>query len=185
MSGTREVILGIDPGTVVTGYGVVERRGNALSHVASGVIRPRRGEQMPDRLAEVFRGIEELIETHQPDVLVVEEAFFGDNAKTAIKLGQARGIALVLGALHGVKIAEYSPRSIKQAVVGTGRATKEQVAYMVTRVLSLDAVPEPLDAADALAGCVCYAVGPTEVRPAESGHLTKAQQQLRDLGVRV
>lgn len=185
MGKAREVILGIDPGTVITGYGVVERLGNALAYVASGAIRPARGDEMPERLAEIYRGIEHLVRTHSPDVLVVEEAFFGDNPNTAIKLGQARGVAMVAGAMAGVKVVEYSPRAIKQAVAGTGSATKEQVGYMVARVLSLSDVPEPEDAADALAGCVCYAVGPKPLKTGGGGELTKAQQQLRDLGVRL
>ena len=178
---TRRV-LGIDPGTVVTGYGVIDWTGSRIAHVASGVVRPGRTGSMPERLATIHRGVAELIETHRPDVLAVEESFYGTNPKTAIKLGQARGVILVLGVLNDLEVVEYSPRFVKQAVVGRGGATKEQVQYMVTRILGLKDVPETTDASDALAIALCHALRP-KVAEAESGKLTKAQKQLRDLGV--
>ena len=182
MSVKPERILGIDPGTVVTGYGVIERTGTTLRYLDSGVVAPGRKGTMPERLAEIYRGVEALLIRYEPDVLVVEEAFYGENPKTAIKLGQARGVILVLGALQGVTIAEFSPRSVKQAVVGTGKATKEQVQYMIARILSLREPPEPLDASDALAVAVCYATRPRAVSGDSKG-LTRAQKQLRELGI--
>lgn len=175
-------ILGIDPGTVVTGYGIIDARGKRVAPVAFGAIRPGRRGEMPARLAMIHRQVEDLITHYSPDVLVVEEAFYGDNPKTAIKLGQARGVILVLGALNDLEIAEYSPRLIKQAVVGKGNATKEQVQYMVRRILGLPDLPDPPDAADALAVALCYALRPRVVA-SRTGHLTKAQKQLRELGV--
>ena len=175
-------ILGIDPGTVVTGYGLVDAQGSRLACVAYGVIRPGRKGMMPDRLATIYRDIKDLSSRYDPHVLAVEEAFYGDNPKTAIKLGQARGVILVLGALHGLEIAEYSPRFIRQAVVGMGSATKAQVQYMVTRVLGLSEVPQPADAGDALAVALCYALRPRKIKP-EDRRLTRAQRQLRALGV--
>jgi len=175
-------ILGVDPGTVVTGYGIIDARGRRVALVTFGVIRPGQTGAMPDRLAMIHRGIEDLIAHYDPDVLAVEEAFYGDNPKTAIKLGQARGVILVLGALNDLEIAEYSPRLIKQAVVGKGGATKVQVQYMVRRILSLPEVPDPPDAADALAVALCYALRPREVK-LDGRRLTKAQKQLKELGV--
>lgn len=180
--GTR--ILGVDPGTIITGYGVIDAQGSALRHVASGVISPGRDAAMPERLAHIHRGIEELIGRYRPHVLAVEEAFYGENPKTAIKLGQARGVVLVLGALHDLVVAEYSPRFVKQAIVGVGAATKEQVQYMVARILSLADPPEPADAADALAVAICHVLRPREVEPGrQSRGLTKAQRQLREHGI--
>jgi crossover junction endodeoxyribonuclease RuvC len=148
-------ILGIDPGTVVTGYGVIEELAGKVSYVDSGVVRPGRKGTMPERLAVIHRGITALIHTYAPDVVVVEEAFYGDNPKTAIKLGQARGVALVVAALNDTATAEYAPRTIKQTITGSGRADKAQVKYMVTRILNLPAPPEPDDASDALAAAIC------------------------------
>ncbi len=169
-------VLGIDPGTVVTGYGVIDKAGNALSHVDSGVISPGRTGSMPERLAVIHRGVEQLIAEHRPDVLAVEEAFFGENPKTAIKLGQARGVVLVLGALNDLEVVEYSPRAVKQAVVGTGGASKEQVQFMVAKVLKLRSEPDSPDIADALAVAICYALRPaeTEVTNADSARRSGA-----------
>ncbi len=176
-------IIGVDPGTVVTGYGVIDYAGSRVRHVASGVIRPGRSDPMPERLARIHRELADVISTHHPAVLAVEEAFFGNNPKTAIKLGQARGVILVLGVMNELEVVEFSPRFVKQAVVGTGGATKEQVQYMVTRILGLKQVPKPADAADALAVALCHVFRSPIAAPTEARHLTKAQQQLRDLGI--
>ncbi|HOM56907.1 MAG TPA: crossover junction endodeoxyribonuclease RuvC, partial [Candidatus Latescibacteria bacterium] len=115
-------------------------------------------------------------------VLAVEEAFYGDNPKTAIKLGQARGVILVQGVLAGMQVSEFSPRFIKQAVVGVGSATKEQIQYMVARILKLPSPPQPTDAADALATALCFAVQP-HVEKADDRPLTRAQRQMKALGI--
>jgi crossover junction endodeoxyribonuclease RuvC len=175
-------ILGVDPGTIICGYGVIDVVGSKLVHVACGVIRPGRTGAMPDRLGVLYRGIEAVIAEYRPDVLAVEEAFYGDNPKTAIKLGQARGVILVQGALGGMQVAEFSPRSIKQSVVGVGSATKDQVKYMVTRILGMSTPPEPSDAADALATALCFALQPRIAQPEEHS-LTRAQKQMKKLGI--
>jgi crossover junction endodeoxyribonuclease RuvC len=174
-------VLGVDPGTIITGYGVVDFAGSQMRHVASGIVKPARGRSMPERLTDIHRGLATIIEEHQPQVLCVEEAFFGTNPKTAIKLGQARGAILILGVLNELEIAEYSPRFVKQAVVGTGGATKEQVSFMVTRILSLKKPPQPADVTDALAVALCHILRPRIDVP-DGQRLTRAQRQLKALG---
>lgn len=176
-------IIGVDPGTVVTGYGVIDYAGSRVRHVASGMIRPGRSAPMPERLARIHCELADVITEHHPAILAVEETFYGSNPKTAIKLGQARGVILILGVMHDLEVVEFSPRFVKQAVVGTGSATKEQIQYMVTRILSLKHVPESTDAADALAVALCHVFRSPIENPTETKNLTKAQRQLRDLGI--
>jgi len=142
-------ILGIDPGSRITGYGVVEFDGPRSRYVASGTVRCADGD-LPARLNEIFTGLREVIATHLPDESAIEQVFMHRNADSALKLGQARGAAICACTSHDLAIGEYTPRQIKQAVVGTGAATKVQVQEMVRRLLELPAAP-PSDAADALA----------------------------------
>ena len=146
-------VLGIDPGSRTTGYGVIEE-GETLRYVASGCIETTRGA-FPGRLADIFRGVEAVIAEHAPDEFVIEEVFVARNPQSALKLGQARGAAIAAAVDADLPVSEYAARSVKQAVVGTGRATKEQVQYMVRVLLSLSA-PPPSDAADALAVAICH-----------------------------
>ena len=146
-------VLGIDPGSRTTGYGVIEE-GDTLRYVASGCIETTRGP-FPGRLADIFRGVEAVIAEHAPDEFVIEEVFVARNPQSAIKLGQARGVAIAAAVDAGLPVSEYAARSVKQAVVGTGRATKEQVQYMVRVLLSLSEAPKS-DAADALAVAICH-----------------------------
>jgi len=152
------IVLGIDPGTAVTGYGVVRRDEGAPSLVECGIIRTRPKDPLPDRLCAIHDGIAELIERHKPDSMAIEDVFYARNVRTTIVLGHARGVVLLCGAKAGLEISEYTPAEIKKAVVGTGAATKEQVQFMVTRLLRLKSVPTPSDAADgvaaALTGCM-------------------------------
>jgi crossover junction endodeoxyribonuclease RuvC len=148
--------LGIDPGTAVTGYGVVARREDGtVSLVECGVIRTSASEALPQRIREIFEGIREVIERHQPSSVAVEDVFQGKNVRSALSLGHARGAILLAAALRDLPIAEYSPREIKKAVVGTGSATKDQVGYMVQRHLRLKSSPAPADAADGVAAALC------------------------------
>ncbi len=151
------IVLGIDPGTAVTGYGVVSRGDDgAVSLLECGVIRTSAGEPLPDRIREIFLGIQEVIERFQPSSVAVEDVFQGKNVRSALTLGHARGAILLAAALQELAIAEYSPREIKKAVVGTGGATKDQVAYMVQRHLRLKTPPTPSDAADGVAAALCH-----------------------------
>jgi len=154
-----ELILGIDPGTAVTGYGVVAKGGgNALSLVECGVVRTSAGEPLAVRIKEIFNEVCELIDRHSPLVMVIEDVFQGKNVKSALTLGHARGAILLAGALADITIAEYTPREIKKAVVGNGNATKDQVAFMVQQQLKLKTAPSPSDAADGVAAALCYCV---------------------------
>jgi crossover junction endodeoxyribonuclease RuvC len=151
-------VLGIDCGTEFTGYGVVDTdpRSVQLRHIAGGTVRLNKKETTPQRLAQVFAELTALMELHQPDVVAIEEVFFSANAKSALKLGQVRGVALLAAAMSGRPVAEYAPLSIKSAVVGYGLAQKEQVQFMVMRLLKLDQRPDSPDAADALAIAICH-----------------------------
>jgi len=153
-------VFGIDCGTEFTGYGVVEMdhdaRSPQLKHIAAGTIRLSKKEKTPQRLAQVFAELTALIALHQPDCVAIEEVFFSANAKSALKLGQVRGVALLAAATCGMPVAEYAPLSVKSSVVGYGLAQKEQVQFMVTRLLGLDTAPESPDAADALALAICH-----------------------------
>lgn len=149
-------VLGVDPGTSVTGYGVVERKGGGLISVGYGIIAspPRRG--MAARLETIYRALGEIIGQYRPDCLSVEGLFFAKNVQSALKLGQARGVALLAAAQAGLPLFEYSPAEIKGAVTGYGAADKGQVQRMVASLLGLDSIPTPPDAADALAVAICH-----------------------------
>jgi crossover junction endodeoxyribonuclease RuvC len=151
------IVLGIDPGTAITGYGVVARAsGGAVLLRECGVIRTSPGEALSERIREIYDATRELIERHRPYAVSVEDVFQGKNVKSALKLGHARG-AILLAAAHGeVLIAEYAPRQIKKAVVGNGNATKDQVGFMVQQQLKLREAPSPADAADGVAAALCH-----------------------------
>jgi crossover junction endodeoxyribonuclease RuvC len=153
--GLNTRVFGVDPGSRVTGYGVVDvRRGKAV-YVASGCIRTPAGETA-QRLGEIFEGITSLIATHAPNLVAVEQVFLSRNVNSALKLGQARGVVLAAAARAGIDVAEYAARRVKQAVTGTGAASKVQVQHMVRVLLDLSAEPSS-DAADALAIAICHA----------------------------
>jgi crossover junction endodeoxyribonuclease RuvC len=153
-------VFGIDCGTNCTGYGVVDvqsgRLETRLIAVAAGGLKLAKDQPLPVRLAYIFAELTGLLELHRPDVVAVEEVFYSVNAKSALKLGHVRGVALLAAAMRGLPVAEYSPLSIKSAVVGYGLAQKAQVQFMVARLLNLDRSPEPADAADALAIAICH-----------------------------
>ena len=148
-------IIGIDPGSRITGYGVVDSDGVRSQHVDSGCIHIK-AEQMAEKLGIIFREITRIVEDHQPDALSIEQVFMARNAASALKLGHARGAAICAAVNFRLVVSEYSPRTIKQAIVGSGGAGKEQVQHMVCRLLRLDEAPSP-DAADALAVALCHA----------------------------
>jgi crossover junction endodeoxyribonuclease RuvC len=151
-------ILGLDPGTAATGYGVVRRVDGPRQAilVECGVIRTRPRDPLPTRLRDIYDGVVELIERHRPDALVVEDVFYARNVRTTVVLGHARGVVLLAGARAGIEVHEFAPALIKKAVVGTGAATKAQVQFMVTRLLRLRSAPYPSDAADGVAAALTY-----------------------------
>jgi len=149
------IVLGVDPGTATTGYGVVQGDGSVPSTlIECGVIRTRPRDTLASRLAEIYNGVRELIVQHRPDALVVEDVFYAKNIRTTLVLGHARGVILLAGQQAGLAIHEYPPAEIKKAIVGSGAATKEQVQFMVTRLLRLKSAPHPNDASDGVAAAL-------------------------------
>ena len=153
-------VFGIDCGTEITGFGVVEpdqgAREPRLVCIKMGAIRLAKTKSTPQRLEQVFRELTSELERWMPDVVAIEEVFYSVNAKSALKLGQVRGVALLAAACRGLPVAEYAPLKIKSSVVGYGLAKKEQVQFMVARLLTLAELPQPADAADALAIAICH-----------------------------
>jgi len=150
-------VLGIDCGSQHTGYGVVELDLSGKLHcIAVGAIHATARAPIADRLNKIFQGLQAVIERDQPEEVAIEDVFFAVNVKSALKLGHVRGVAMLAASSAGLTVAEYAPLSIKSAVVGYGRADKEQVQHMITRLLNLDAPPDSPDAADALAIAICH-----------------------------
>lgn len=155
-------ILGIDPGTRITGYGLIDKHGNRLQHVDNGAIYTKSDDALPQRLKIIFEGLIEVIERYQPDVVAIEQVFMAKNPQSALKLGQARGAAIVASVSSGRPVSEYSALQVKSAVVGYGKAGKGQVQQMVKALMKLPEIAQE-DASDALAVAICHA---------NSSHLT-------------
>ncbi len=151
------VILGIDPGLAIVGWGVIDYTGSRFRTLGYGSIETPAGMETPQRLLAIRRGMEALLKNYHPDQMAIEELFFTKNITTGIRVAEARGIILLAGAEADIPMAEYTPMQVKQAVVGYGLAEKRQVIAMVTKLLSLPAAPSPDDTADALAIAVCHA----------------------------
>jgi crossover junction endodeoxyribonuclease RuvC len=160
------IVLGVDPGAATTGYGVVARAGGgAVSLVECGVVRTDARTPLPDRLRQIYDGIGEVLSRHRVDAMAVEGVFYAKNARTSIVLGDARGAVLLAATLRELPVFEYAPAEVKNAVTGTGRATKEQVQFMVQQTLRLRTPPAPADAADGVAVALCHcSVGVTTAR---------------------
>ena len=148
------IVLGLDPGTAVTGYGVVRSDGPAL--VECGVIRTNPRDSLAQRLNDIYEGVKDVIDRHSPAALAVEDIFYARYVRTTIVLGHARGVILLAGAQAGIPVWEYPPREIKKAVTGVGSATKEQVQFMMMRMLRLKSAPRPVDASDGVAAALTY-----------------------------
>jgi len=149
------IILGVDPGSRATGYGLIETSGSDQRYVASGCIRTKDRTVLAERLEEIFYGVKEIIDEFQPDEFAIEKIFMARSAESALKLGHARGVAIVVAVTNKLPVFEYEARKVKQAVVGTGAAKKEQVQHMVKTLLGLPGKPQS-DAADALAIAICH-----------------------------
>lgn len=150
------IILGIDPGSRITGYGLISKEGNRLIHIDNGAIFTQSAKDFPQRLQQIFTGLSAVIAQYQPDAVAVENVFLAKNAQSALKLGQARGAAIVAAVNVGLSVFEYTALQVKQAVVGSGRAEKVQVQQMIRALLNLPEVAQE-DASDALAVAVCHA----------------------------
>ncbi len=150
------IILGVDPGTLVTGYGVIEGTGRSIKLLAYDVVRNNGTVKMPMRLKCIYQALQRIIEKYAPDEFAIETAFYGKNAQSALKIGQARGISILASVLNEIPTTEYSPREIKKAVVGNGSASKQQVQFMVKTLLNIKETPKLYDATDALAVALCH-----------------------------
>jgi crossover junction endodeoxyribonuclease RuvC len=157
------IVLGVDPGSQRTGYGAVETDGRRHRLIEMGALAPGQRLALQDKLRHIHEGVAALIERLRPDVLAVEDVFHATNTRTALVLGHVRGVVLLAGSRAGVPVHEYPPATVKQQVTGFGRAEKSQVAFMVTRLLALEAEAEPGDATDALAVALCFACQRTAV----------------------
>ena len=149
-------VLGIDPGTLTSGYGIVAEEDHKLFHVVSGGISPSAKQPFPKRLKKIYEELEKIIEAYKPHVVVVEDLFVSKNIKSALKLGHARGVAILAAMNAELPVFEYAPLEVKQAVAGHGTAEKKQVQLMVKTLLDLPKAPHPADAADALAAAICH-----------------------------
>lgn len=160
MTNKKTIILGVDPGTRISGYGLIQLDQGAYSALDYGCIRPPTEFKLSDRYFIIFSGIDELICRYKPDAIVVETQYVHKNIQSAMKLGMARGAVMIAARKAGIPIFEYAPTKAKLAVVGNGRASKQQVQGMVQRLLNLDKLPEPEDISDALALAICHAHTP-------------------------
>jgi len=151
------IILGVDPGSNVTGYGLISSNGERSILIESGIIESPSQHALPEKLKEIFEGLQRIIKKNHPHQFAIEQAFYSKNAKSALIMGQARGVAILAAARFNLPISEYSPREIKCGIVGNGGASKSQVQYMVKKLLHLKELPQPPDAADALAVALCHA----------------------------
>ena len=151
------ILIGIDPGTATTGYGVIEKRGDRVTYIACGVITTPPSDEAHVRLKTIYDQFNALLDQYKPETVATERLFFTNNVTTGIPVGRALGVILLAIAQRGLPWTEYTPTQVKSAVVGAGRAEKKQVQFMVTRLLNLTEVPKPDDAADALAVAICHA----------------------------
>ena len=149
------LVLGVDPGSRITGYGLVEEKNREISCIGAGIIKPPDKMPFPRKIHRIFQGLAEILERYSPGEMAVEDLFFAKNARSSLKLGHARGAALIAAGQYDIPVFEYTPLAIKKSVVGYGRADKEQVRSMVKIILRLQK-PVPLDASDALAAAVCH-----------------------------
>ena len=164
------IVMGIDPGTATTGWGIVKKMQNANCKMQNyGTIKTEAKTEFPERLKKIYRELRKIIKKYKPNVVVIEELFFAKNVKTAISVGQARGVAILAAVQSGIEVREFTPLQIKQALVGYGRAEKFQVQKMVKALLGLKEIPKPDDAADALAVAICHI---------NSAKLSKIQTQI-------
>jgi crossover junction endodeoxyribonuclease RuvC len=150
------IILGVDPGTIITGFGVVEALNGKLRALEYNVVKNKSSKSMPIRLRQIYAVLCDVIDRHHPDEFAIETAFYGKNAQSALKIGHARGVSILAAVNHEIPTTEYSPREVKKAVTGNGAASKEQVEFMVKAILKLREVPKFYDASDALAVAICH-----------------------------
>lgn len=153
---TEKIILGVDPGTIVMGYGLVEQKGKTLSIIRMGVLKLNKLENQALRLKTIFERMLEIVEEYKPDEMAIEAPFYGKNVQSMLKLGRAQGVAMAAALYRDIPIFEYAPRTIKQTITGNGNASKEQVSKMLQAMVKFEEMPKYFDATDALAAAVCH-----------------------------
>ena len=153
---TEKIILGIDPGTIVMGYGIIQQKGKTLEIIRMGVLKLGKLDNQALKLKKIFERMLEIVEEYKPDEMAIEAPFYGKNVQSMLKLGRAQGVAMAAALYRDIPIFEYAPRTIKQTITGNGSASKEQVSKMLQAMLHFDEVPEFFDATDALAAAVCH-----------------------------
>lgn len=151
------IILGVDPGTTITGYGIIKQSGSSFARTSSGMIKLPSSKPIPQRLEIIYNELDRIIKLFKPDEFAIETAFYGKNVQSAMKIGYARGVSILAAVHNGLPISEYSPREIKKSVVGKGAASKEQVSFMIKTLLNLQSSKMKLDESDALATALCHA----------------------------
>lgn len=151
------LILGVDPGTIVTGYGLIDAEKNTFRHVLNGCIKLPLSEKIPGKLGIIYDTLQDIMHKHKPGEFAIETAFYGRNVQSALKIGYARGVAMLAAVHNSIPVSEYSPREVKKSVAGSGAASKEQVAYMIKNILCLKSKVSRLDESDALAVALCHA----------------------------
>lgn len=151
------IILGVDPGTNFTGYGIIKQNGNSFKRIVNGVIKLSPSKSIPLRLEMIYNELNKTIKLYKPDEFAIESAFYGKNVQSAMKLGYARGVAMLAAVHNNLPVSEYSPREVKKSVVGTGAASKEQISYMIKVILNLGEDKMKFDESDALAVALCHA----------------------------
>src|SRR3990170_1754979 len=151
------IILGIDPGTIITGYGIIRQNFSTCRRIASGSIKLPQKQNLPQKLETIYNELDKLIKIYKPSEFAIETAFYGKNAQSAMKIGYARGVSILAAIHNGIPTSEYSPREIKKSVVGTGAASKEQVSFMIKELLELKSIKMKFDESDALAVALCHA----------------------------
>ncbi len=151
------IIIGVDPGTIITGFGIIKNNNNQLTRIAAGIIKLPSTKSLPYKLKIIYDELDKLIKKYSPDEFAIETAFYGKNVQSALKIGYARGVSLLAAVNNEVPVSEYSPREIKKSVVGNGSASKEQVSFMIKTILSLKKTDMKTDESDALATALCHA----------------------------
>ncbi len=151
------IILGVDPGTTITGYGIIKQSGSSFARISSGIIKLPSSKPIPQRLEIIYNELNRIIKLYKPDEFAIETAFYGKNVQSAMKIGYARGVSILAAVHKGLPVSEYSPREIKKSVVGKGAASKEQVSFMIKTLLNLQSSKMKLDESDALATALCHA----------------------------
>jgi len=152
------IIFGVDPGTILTGFGIVDSRGNNITHLKSGIIKTNPKNELSQKLKQIYQELNKEVVIYKPDVFCIETAFYGKNVQSAMKIGYVRGVAMLVASINDILCVEYSPREIKKAVVGNGAASKEQVQFMIKNLLNLDKDKIKFDETDALAVSVCHSI---------------------------